>query len=69
METTKEDFKKKNKQIVELISEMANISLSKDKENDKKMEVREKIQTHFRHVEAETKMLMSQITEVSLVLS
>ncbi|KAK1354610.1 hypothetical protein POM88_047866 [Heracleum sosnowskyi] len=59
METTGEDLKHKNKQIAELISDLANISMS----DDKKMEVREKIQTHLRRVEEETKRLMPEITE------
>lgn len=69
MATTREDLKHKSKQIVELISGIANISTSDDKVNDKKMEVKEKIQTHLRRVEEETKQLISEITEVSLATS
>lgn len=69
MATTREDLKHKSKQIVELISGIANISTSDDKVNDKKMEVKEKILTHLRRVEEETKQLISEITEVSLATS
>ncbi|KAL8094257.1 hypothetical protein AgCh_035958 [Apium graveolens] len=63
MEATREDLKHKSKQIVELISGIADISRSDDRENDKKIEVKEKIQTYLRRVEEETKLLMSEITQ------
>ncbi|KAK1354611.1 hypothetical protein POM88_047867 [Heracleum sosnowskyi] len=63
MEKTRGDFRHRNKEIVQLISDIGIISM-REKENDKKMEVREKIQTHLRRVEEETKRLVSEITEM-----